>query len=94
MLCGSLVLNVEESRPEWAIFSYDCLGTCLLPPLHMLCGSLVLNVEESLSRMSDLSMDLRIVELVPHNVMILRIQPCISKKIFIKTNRQNCIVII
>jgi hypothetical protein len=54
----------------------------------MLCGSLVLNVEECLSRMSDLPMDLRIVELVPHNVMILRIQPC-TKKIVRKTNRQN-----
>ncbi len=46
---------LKKACPEWAIFSYDCLGTYLLPPIHMLCGSLVLNVEESLFRMGDLN---------------------------------------
>ncbi len=45
---------LKKACPEWAIFSYDCLGTYLLPPLHMLCGSLVLNVGESLSGTGDL----------------------------------------
>ena len=48
----------------------------LLPPLHVLGGSLVLNVEESLTRVGDLSVDLRIVELVAHNVMVFRVQAC------------------
>ncbi len=79
MLYGSLVLNVEESLSEMGDLFVFCIGTYLLPPLHVLGGSLVLNVEERLSRMGDLPMDLRIVELVPHNVMILRIQPCTKK---------------
>jgi hypothetical protein len=45
---------LKKACSKLAIFSYDCLGTYLLPPLHMLCGSLVLNVEESLSRTGDL----------------------------------------
>jgi hypothetical protein len=45
---------LKQACQKWAIFSYDCLGTYLLPPLHMLCGSLVLNVKECFSGMGDL----------------------------------------
>jgi hypothetical protein len=46
--------TLKKACQERAIFSYDCLGTYLLPPLHVLCGLLVLNVEECLSRSGDL----------------------------------------